>query len=383
MKKNSVLWFLIWTWIVGILIAFYHINEKNYLQQKIIQNDIVNHPEKLPSSRAAALSSFGFTHMAADMYWLRAVNYIGTNVVQWEYKKYLSAMMNLITDLDPYFESPYVIGQLLLPSSAKSYEEFTWDEVVKNIKQGEALWLKWIKNFCDTAKLEAIRNEDNLNSIIQDEKYSNPCNSYKIPFNLAYIYYFYLKDNSEASEYYKVVSAQKDAPTGWRVLAAIMQWKWWEREKSIYMFLSLAENTSSEWESCSVLTQELQKAYNYISVQKLPLTWEFIKNIELLTSQVLPKLSDENESTILADTECTNFLAKAVRELNLLYLEQADQKYAFDNPDKISAYTPEELFSRWYIDFIPTDYQQYEDEDYGIIYRYSEDTRKFDYEMWY
>jgi hypothetical protein len=65
-----------------------------------------------------------------------------------------------------------------------------------------------------------------------------------------------------------------------------------------------------------------------------------------------------------------------------MYLEQADKKYVQDNPDQVSAMNPQTLLAWGYINFIPTDYQQYEWEQYGIVYKYSEDTKSFDYTMW-
>lgn len=88
---------------------------------------------------------------------------------------------------------------------------------------------------------------------------------------------------------------------------------------------------------------------------------------------MLPKLSEKNEDSLLDDTECTNFLAKAIREINLMYLSQADEKYVSDNPSEVSAHTPEKLRELGYIDFIPTDFQRYDGEDYGIVYRYNDE----------
>lgn len=203
----------------------YHVNTLNYIKHKQIEAVRVNHPERLPSSEAAKLTSFGFRNMMADSYWLRVIQYIGSNAVQGEYKKYLAAVMNIVTDLNPYFETPYTIGQLLIPSSSKSYEDKKDPEEQKNYRDGEKLGLKGIKNFCDEAKIEAIKAEDDLRKIIHEEKYKNPCKSYKIPYYLAYIYYFYLGENLNAAQYYKVVAAQEDAPEGAKVLAAIMQGK--------------------------------------------------------------------------------------------------------------------------------------------------------------
>ena len=382
MKRAHLFW--IGTLLVGIpvLFWFYHINTSNYVVYKEIRNNVIQHPEKIPTSDLAKLSSFWFTHMMADMYWLETIQYIGGNVIGGEYKKYLYAMMDLITDLDPHFERPYIIGQLLLPSNEKAYEEFDGEALI-GIEQGKELWLKGVHFFCDADMIQKISSEYDLQKIISEEQYRNPCKAYKIPYYLAYIYYYYLQDNENASLYYKVVSAQEDAPQWAKILAAIMQGKAGKREKSLYMFLSLAKSTGSDQESCTLMTQELEKSYNFITQNNFPLIGEFIKNIELLSEQILPVLSEENENEVLDDTKCTNFLTKAIREINLMYLEEADAKYIIDHPGEISAMTPQALFDTGYINFIPTDYQQYKEEGYGIIYIYNPKIGRFDYKMWY
>lgn len=147
------------------------------------------------------------------------------------------------------------------------------------------------------------------------------------------------------------------------------------------MFLSLASNLSNESDSCALLTQELQKTYSFIATSRLPLTGKLIRDIENISREVLPPFSKETELTEYDSTQCSNYLSKAIRELNLMYIEQADARYVQDNPDEISAYTPEELFKLEYIDFIPTDYQQYPEDGYGIIYKYDEKIGRFDYKM--
>lgn len=138
------------------------------------------------------------------------------------------------------------------------------------------------------------------------------------------------------------------------------------------MFLSLAQNIGEPGEYCTQMTGELEQTYNFLQNKKLPLTGELVKNIEVLSQSILPKLTEENENEVLADTECSNYLAKAVREINLIYLDTADKKYQAEH-DGQSAKNPRTLLRNGYINFIPTDYQQYEEEDYGIIYTYNED----------
>ncbi len=47
--------------------------------------------------------------------------------------------MDIVTDLNPYFESPYAIGQLLIPSSSKAYEDKKDPQEQKNYRDAEAL----------------------------------------------------------------------------------------------------------------------------------------------------------------------------------------------------------------------------------------------------
>lgn len=376
----------------GIILALiplgffgYYVNAQNYLKHREIQFNVVNHPEKLPKADLARISAFGFTNIVADVYWLQSIQYIWENVIWGEYKKYLWILLGLITDLNPFFESPYVIGQLLLPSNEEdSSDNLDIWETQSNIIAWRNLWLKWVQNFCDLKKISAIDMENDLWKIIYDESgvYKNPCQSYKIPFYLWYIYYYYLWDGINAAKYYKVVSAQKDAPEGARILSAIMQGKWWEREKSLFMFLSLAKSIGWPTEACTQLSTELERVYTQIANQWVPITAALVSEIEAYSKQVLPVLTEENEGEVLDDTKCNNYLAKAIREINLMYIEAANEQYLWDNPEEISATNARVLFDEWYIDFLPTDYQQYPEEWYGIIYKYNPDIGRFDYEMW-
>jgi hypothetical protein len=69
------------------------------------------------------------------------------------------------------------------------------------------------------------------------------------------------------------------------------------------MFLSLAKSMEREESACSVMTTEIEKAYQYISTAKLPLTGELISSIEKFRDEIFPKLTEENEANILDDTK--------------------------------------------------------------------------------
>ncbi|MCP4523213.1 MAG: hypothetical protein GY828_03260, partial [Candidatus Gracilibacteria bacterium] len=236
---------------------FIHINSKNYGKHIQIRDNYVNHPESLPKPHIAKLTSFGFENLRADLYWLQTIQYIGGNAVSSEYKKFLYTITDITTELNPYFDHPYTITQLLLPSENKNYENLSPELSQKYTDQAETIGLKGIKNFCKETIIDDILAEPNLNTIWETESLQNPCKNYKIPYYLAYIYYYYKKDPSKASDYYKITSANKDAISGAKTMAAIMAGKGGDREKSIFMFLNIAQSLGEEETNCSIFSEKL------------------------------------------------------------------------------------------------------------------------------
>nr|MDD3720240.1 hypothetical protein [Candidatus Gracilibacteria bacterium] len=359
--------------LIIILFGFYKVNELNYQKKKQIQENLVNHPENLPKNDVAKATSFGFKNIRADIYRLETIQYIGGNAINSSYKKYLYQILDLITDLNPFFEHPYIIGQLLLPDYNERYEKLAASEQEKYKDQAIEIGLKGIKIFCNEKIIEKINKEDNLQKIWNDKEYENPCKSYQIPFYLAYIYYFYKNDPINSSLYYKVASANKDSLEGAKILAAIMQGKGGNREKSIFMFLTLAQNVADtkkvEDKACLQVANEM-KNIKYVDSS-------LIKGLEVTIEKIFGKFDEKKEKQFLDTDSCQNYLNKAAREVNLFYLDEANKKY-FKDTGK-NAKDAKELFDKGYIDYIPKDFQQY--KDYGIIYIFNEKTGYFDYDM--
>gem|GEM_PF-3162413 len=94
-------------------------------------------------------------------------------------------------------------------------------------------------------------------------------------------------------------------------------------------------------------------------------------------NKIFPKIEGEKEKNVLLETDLKNYLRKAIRELNLFYVEKANEKFVKDN--KKNAKSARELFDKKYLDYFPIDFQQY--DDYGIAYVYDEKIKKFNNEM--
>jgi hypothetical protein len=375
MKKIIPIVILLWI----VLFGFFQTNKLNYRKYIEIQKNFVDHPENLPTKEVAKNTAFWFKNLKADLYWLQTIQYIGWNAISSDYKKYLYIILDLITELNPYFEHAYTTGQLLLPSYNHRYEELGKEEQMSHIREGEKLWLKWIQNFCDPEKIELIKWEFNLQNIWTQEKYKNPCKSYTIPYYLAYIYYYYKKEPLIAANYYKIASANEDALEWSRVMAAIMQWKWGQREKSYFMFLNIAKFIDSSDKVCNSFASTLENIWVKIFLQKdLLLSGKLIQDISDQNNNIFWKFDEEQEDKILSDTKCINYVSKSIRELNLAYIEQANEAYKKKH-NWVSSINAKQLYDQWYLEYLPVDFQQY--ENYGIIYEYNDETWNYDYKM--
>jgi len=373
-KNNFIKKIFIFILFVLALTSFYLINELNYKKIRAIKLNIVNHPENLPTKQAAINTSFWFKNLKADIYRLEAIQYIWSNAVSSKYKKYLYSMLDVITELDPYFEHPYTIWQLLLPEYNPRYENLEKKQQEENIEQWVKIWLKGIKNFCDENKLKAIKTDElsyDFDELKKNPKFSNPCKTYKIAYNLAYIYYFYKKDPDTASYYYRVAYANDDSLEWARMMAAIMKWKWWDRVKSFYMFLNMAQ---TDWKD-KVCKDFSQKLINYSTDKRFKLDWFTLKQIQETRDKLFPDDKKDENDEILDATWCESFLNKAIRELNLIYIEWANKAY-FKKYSK-NAEDAWELLKKWFINFLPNDPQS--KPDHKIKYFYNEEIKRFDY----
>jgi hypothetical protein len=107
------------------------------------------------------------------------------------------------------------------------------------------------------------------------------------------------------------------------------------------------------------------------------LNGQIIANIQVAREKLFGRFSGNDKDPQLDDSNCISYINKAVREINLHYIEQADIKYQQTNG--FSSLHAQQLYKDGYIEFLPTDFQQY--DDYGIIYEYNQDTQKYDYSV--
>ena len=142
--------------------SVYFANNIAYKYVTAINYEKVEHPEFLFASYQTRLFSFGARETIADLYWIGLIQYIGGNVIQADYKKYMARIVDLITDLSPKFSYPVEVSLILLPDSNKLYETYSDAEVTEQRKSAISLGEKMMSQSCDQEKLKKIEQTSNL-----------------------------------------------------------------------------------------------------------------------------------------------------------------------------------------------------------------------------
>lgn len=165
--------------------------EKNFYQ-------LGTNPGFVPTADQLRPALFGFDHFTADLFWLRAVQYAGSNALAYSFDA-LPAYINLVVDLDPHFLFPYHFAALVLPLN-----ELVQDSVRPLLEKG----------------------------IVQNPK------SAQVLIDLAFFEYYYLNDIDSAIVHYdQCVREIPDCPPSARKVAANLRAKKGKYEIALQIWL--------------------------------------------------------------------------------------------------------------------------------------------------
>jgi hypothetical protein len=142
----------------------------------------------LQSGRAAQRMSLGYDSLVADVYWTRAVQYYGARAgVPGSHFQLLSPLLDIATDLDPKLIVGYRFGAVFLaePSPTGAGRP---DLAIQLVKKGMA---------------------------------ANPDNWYLVG-DLAFLYYWYMNDYTDAAKTYMDGSKIPGAPSWMNIMAALV-----------------------------------------------------------------------------------------------------------------------------------------------------------------
>ncbi len=160
----------------------------------------------LPSGEFIDQASLGYRNLAADLLWVKTVQYYGG--YRWGNNDLalFSHLVEVITDLDPQFTFAYLFGGLVIAQDLGYFEE------------GMALIKKGIEN--------------------------NPTDWWLV-FELGFLNYVYARDYATAAHYFQLASRFPDADEITKRFAAFVAAKAGHTETSIAMWEELSRNSDN------------------------------------------------------------------------------------------------------------------------------------------
>jgi len=167
-----------------------------------------------PSGRFMSAVTVGYDNLAADLVWLRAIQYYGEHRLTDLKFEYLGHIFDILTTLDSRFINAYTFGSLLLADDA--------DEPDRAL----ALLDKGMRN--------------------------NP-HDWRIPFIKGFIYYVFLRDFYRAGRYFRISSGIEGAPDMAARFASFAFQKGGDRVTAINLWSELYDRSNNELEKLTAL----------------------------------------------------------------------------------------------------------------------------------
>jgi tetratricopeptide (TPR) repeat protein len=149
----------------------------------------------------------GFHPLVADLYWLRAVQYVGQHLETDGRFPHLPALVGLVTDLDPHFVDAYILGGLFL-STAGQYPEAV------------AVYEKGIRY--------------------------NP-HRWELPYDLGRLYFLELTDDARALRWWLLADRLPGRPAYLPRFIARLHARTGALETALELWQHMAEDSDNEW----------------------------------------------------------------------------------------------------------------------------------------
>ncbi|MEW6320918.1 MAG: hypothetical protein AB1635_07505 [Acidobacteriota bacterium] len=166
------------------------------------------------SPEAVARASLGHRNLVADVYWIRAVVYYGSQRLSGRGADYglLYPLLDFVTTLDPRFRIAYRFGAIFL---AEGYPRGPGrpDLAIRLLEKGVA---------ADPARWEYVQD-------------------------IGFVYYWWLRDARAAAEWFQRASAVPGAPSWLRLLAATTFASGGDRRSSRQLWQQLQDTADNDW----------------------------------------------------------------------------------------------------------------------------------------
>ncbi|MFW5687818.1 MAG: hypothetical protein ACOCXV_02715 [Bacteroidota bacterium] len=161
-------------------------------------------------------------HFLADLLWMRSAYYFGEHALKDQEYPYLFHMIDLITDLSPSWEHPYLFGAVILPDEADAVDDGMY-LIEKGLVHHPDMWELW--------------------------------------FYKGYYLWKYFDDNIGASEALHKASLMPGAPLYLAKLSATLATKAGQKEIAL-RFLQESINNTTDLNLRRILLKKLQEVMN-------------------------------------------------------------------------------------------------------------------------
>lgn len=167
----------------------------------------------LPSGRHLKALTLGFSNLAADVLWIRAIGYFGGHALTDREFPWLHHILDQVTTLDPPFRYPYLFGGIVLSLEHQSSE------------QSIALLTKGMKQYPG---------------------------DWRFPFYIGFNCFYHQQDPARAAEFMRYAASLPGRPQYLPRLAASLIAESGRLEAAIRFLETIAEGTRDEGERASI-----------------------------------------------------------------------------------------------------------------------------------
>lgn len=275
------------------------------------------HPEFLPSPILVKAFDMGHSSTYASLLWIEFIQYLSHNLKDSEYLSFSNIILKQITDLHPYFIRPYELSLILSPFG--NTEDTNIEQKNKNQQHSEEaikLWKKWMELLCDPSILDEIKTRNITEDLLNDPTTKNPCHTGLLPYYIGFVISQIWNNKIEASDYYKIASAQEDAPPASKILWILALSNDGDYMASALNFWLLWSNGyDTEPFVCKSMSEKLIQDIS----QKRELNSEWIEELEK-NEQKLHTWIDHSDPLGNTKDNCISMVEKSIKYVYLAYI---------------------------------------------------------------
>lgn len=283
-----------------------------------------------------------------------------------------------IISLAPNNVEYYIKAMLHLDLSNDRYFRWTnqWKKLSLQLLQ--KFQDKSLNQFCNINNFQDIFEIDSYQKLLTYWLNTPICSDYQVPYYIWYNNFVYSENLKWAINMYKIAMASKntdeknlDKYNNIHNLLAIIESKYKGPQRGYSAYLEIYKMEEDKSKSCNNFYRFLSENWD---ISEDNFDWKNVKLINTNRNKMLWKFKNNFGN-------CSDYLNRMVRMINLSYLNEANNNYKKDNNENFKILTPEELYEKWYIDFIPLDYHQDEKFWNWIVYFYNIEIWAYDWEM--